>query len=244
MVNTSPPTPRRSLRTELLLSHLLVVGLMLIVLLVAVAGFFRLGQSVDRILRDNYQSVVAAQNMKEALERQDSAATFFLAGQVAQARTQYAANRAAFERAYSVEAHNVTEPGEQEIADRLGQTYGAYTVDMGRLLNANPALPAPAARALYFGTLEPQFRRVKAQAQAVLDLNQAAIVRADGQARLEARRAALLSIGLTAGAFGLALGLAWRRIGLLMTPPYQPDPAGGRDRRGAFRGTNRPAPRR
>ena len=85
-------TVRKSLKTELLMSHLLLVGLMLVVMLVAIAGFFRLGQSVDRILRDNYKSVVAAQDMKEALERVDSAATFFLAGQTAKARDQYKQN--------------------------------------------------------------------------------------------------------------------------------------------------------
>ena len=34
-----------------------------------------------RILSENYESVVAAQNMKESLERQDSAALFALLGQ-------------------------------------------------------------------------------------------------------------------------------------------------------------------
>ena len=41
----------------------------------------RLGNKIDVILRENYRSVLAAQRMKEALERMDSAALFAIGGQ-------------------------------------------------------------------------------------------------------------------------------------------------------------------
>src|SRR5690348_16586790 len=103
----------RNLRIQLLISHLLLVLLMGVVMVGAVVNFFHLGRSVDQILRDNYKSVVAAQDMKETLERQDSAATFIRAGQVKKARNQYQANRPLFQDAYDIEAHNITEAGEQ-----------------------------------------------------------------------------------------------------------------------------------
>ena len=87
------------------------------------------------------KSVVAAHNMKETLERQDSAATFFLAGQVQKARAQYQANRPLFWEAYQVEAHNITEPGEQQIADDIGRQFTAYRRDIERLLYADPPPP-------------------------------------------------------------------------------------------------------
>src|SRR2546425_13024955 len=107
----------RNLRVQLLISHLALVALMVGVMAGAVIDFLRLGRSIDRILRDNYKSVVAAQDMKEALERQNSAALFFLGGQAVRAREQYQANWPRFRGAYQIEAHNITEPGEQEMAD-------------------------------------------------------------------------------------------------------------------------------
>ena len=74
-----------SLRRQLLVSYLLLVLLMVLVMAGAVGSFVHLGRSIDRILKANYLSVIAAQQMKEALERQDSAATFFLAGQTEKA---------------------------------------------------------------------------------------------------------------------------------------------------------------
>jgi PAS domain S-box-containing protein len=209
---------RNSLRTQLLLSHLILMGLMLAVMLIAVAGFFRLGQSVDRILKDNYKSVVAAQNMKDSLERIDSAASFFLAGQTERARKQYEEYRPRFEAAYQIEATNITEPGEQALSDDLKRSYDIYRQNIERLLLAPTPLSAVEGRSFYFGTLEPAFVKLKQRAQDILDLNQSAIVRADMQAKQEARLAALFSIGIAAAAVMLGLGLALRNLGTLMTP--------------------------
>jgi two-component system, NtrC family, sensor histidine kinase KinB len=209
---------RNSLRAQLLLSHLVLVGLMLAVMLIAVAGFFRLGQSVDRLLKENYKSVIAAQDMKEALERMDSAATFFLAGQTEKARKQYVEYRPRFEAAYQIEVTNITEPGEEQIARDLGASFAHYRKDIERLLYANPPLSPADGRALYFGHLEPSFLFLKQQAHRILDLNQSAIVRADRRARGEAQTAALFSVGLTAAAVLLGLGLALRNLRALMTP--------------------------
>lgn len=200
------------------MSHLLLVGLMLLVMLVAIAGFFRLGQSVNRILRDNYKSVIAAQDMKESLERLDSAAAFHLAGQQEKARNQYRQNRPLFEAAYRVEAANITEIGEQAISDDLGHQFDDYCIHLDQLFDEKQPLSPSAANARYFETLQPQFVALKQRAQDVLDLNQAAILRADQRAKGEARIAAFFSIGITAAALLIGLGLGWRNINTLTTP--------------------------
>lgn len=207
---------RRSLRTQLLLSHLALVALMVLVLLASVGGFFRLGGYVDRILRDNYKSVVAAQQMKDALERQDSAATFYLAGQKEKARNQYAANRARFEKAFAAESDNVTEPGEQKLVDEILVRYGLYSKHMDRLFAES--LPENATRTFYFGTLESEFLLLKEATQGVLDVNQKAIVEADKDARAEANRSAILAAVVAVGAGTLAVLLTYRTVNSLMTP--------------------------
>src|SRR5262245_64841267 len=52
-----------------------------------------------RIISENYDSVVAAQDMKESLERQDSAALFELMGQHERAREQAREHRMKFDAA-------------------------------------------------------------------------------------------------------------------------------------------------
>src|SRR5580658_10992060 len=110
----------RNIKIQLLVSHMVLVALMLVVMVGAVFNFSMLGGSIGKILKDNYASVRAAQEMKETLERQDSAAAFVLGGEVDLARKQFEANVPLFEKAYDAEAHNITEPGEQQLADSIG----------------------------------------------------------------------------------------------------------------------------
>jgi NtrC-family two-component system sensor histidine kinase KinB len=208
----------KNLRTQLLSSHLALVGLMAFVMTGAVVNFFTLGRSIDRILKDNYKSVIAAQTMKEALERQDSATTFFLAGQEERARTQYRENWPRFQKALEVESNNITETGEQQISDDITRGSQTYRRDVERLLLASPQMPEAEARDFYLRVLEPQFVTLKARAQDVLELNQAAIVRADERAKAEARRGSYLGIGMTLGALLLAVLFAHRAINSALTP--------------------------
>ena len=112
-----------NIKLQLVFSHLVLVGLMVVVMVGSVVNFLKLGGSIGRILKDNYASVRAAQEMKETLERQDSAAAFVLGGEVGLARKQFEANVPLFEKAYNAEAHNITETGEQQIADSIGTSY-------------------------------------------------------------------------------------------------------------------------
>ena len=58
----------------------------------AVSLFAKLGNSVDVILRENYRSVLAGQQMKESAERMDSALFFSLVGEEERGRKMYAQN--------------------------------------------------------------------------------------------------------------------------------------------------------
>ena len=208
----------RSLKIQLLLSHLFLVFLMAIVMSGAVVEFLSLRRSIDQILRDNYDSVIAAQYMKETLERQDSAATFTLAGSTQKARLQFQLNVPIFLHWYEVEAHNITEPGEGEMAAAMGREYPIYHSNLVRLLYANPPMRAVPARAFYFGTLEPAFLSLKQHAQDILDVNQKAIVHWDSRAQSAAIRAAWTAAGVTACAVFVALFFAVRIIRLALNP--------------------------
>src|SRR5262247_3248827 len=79
-----------------------------------------------RIISENYDSVVAAQEMKESLERQDSAALFDLLGQRDRARRQAAEHRVLFDAALARAAANITEPGEREAVEAIRRDRDDY----------------------------------------------------------------------------------------------------------------------
>ena len=65
---------------------------------------WEMGAVSSRIIADNYASVVAAQQMKESLERQDSALLFALVGDRERAERQLVAHRARFRSALAIAA--------------------------------------------------------------------------------------------------------------------------------------------
>src|SRR5471030_2490883 len=93
----------------------LVVGYAGFVLALAVLGTWsartlsQMSAVSGLIIAENYDSVVAAQDMKESLERQDSAAVFDLLAEHDRARRQASEHRARFDAALAKAAANITE---------------------------------------------------------------------------------------------------------------------------------------
>ncbi len=188
-------------------------GLFLILLLVgiqSIALLTELGESIDVILRENYQSVIACQDMKEALERMDSAALFTLLGHRRDAASVIEQNDRKFESALAIELHNITLPGELEKATDVKGLFQQYRDALNEVLDEEK--PSETRREIYFQVLLPLFHKVKDTADEVLLMNQANMSEANHRARQSAtsarhRMVVLLAIAATvAGAFVVLTG--------------------------------------
>src|SRR3954471_15898753 len=115
-----------TLRIKLLIGLTPLLAIVVGLGLWAIVMFSRLGGNIDVILRENYQSVLAAERMKEALERMDSALLFAIGEEEQQAREQFRQYRPLFEENLRREQGNITLPGEQETVDRLTELYARY----------------------------------------------------------------------------------------------------------------------
>lgn len=169
------------LRGKLLLGFGGLLALLTLVGVQSAIWISRLGGSVEVILRENYDSVVACQEMKEALERMDSAALFALAGDPRRGSQLAAVNAPLFSRALDAELRNITLPGEGPAAFRIRDLYAGYPALLAEVLDTRP--PLAARRAVYFQQLLPLFQQVKLAADQVQQMNQDNIVRADRRAR-------------------------------------------------------------
>ena len=63
----------KTLKSKLLIGLLPTLVILAALGLWAIVMFYRLGNNIDVILRENYRSVLSAERMKEAIERMDSA---------------------------------------------------------------------------------------------------------------------------------------------------------------------------
>ena len=116
-----------SLRYKIGFSYLVIVVIGLATSVLAVYNFSRLRDTFGSILRDNYESVFAAQNMVKALERQENAQLQMIIEDIDLAYVQFNTNRVGFlgwlEKA---QRSNQTER-ERELLNRISQNYHRYT---------------------------------------------------------------------------------------------------------------------
>jgi len=174
-----------SLRQKLSLGF---VGLLAIILAIGAQSIVllsQLGDSIDVIVRENYRSVVASQEMKEALERIDSGILFLLLGYETKGMNQIRVHQSDFEKALHVELDNVTLPGEGEKAKLLQDLFAQYSAAVKALTESG--LPGDGRRSDYFEKLLPLFEQIKTTADNILQMNQKNMNDANDEAR---RRAA------------------------------------------------------
>jgi len=207
-----------SLKQKLQFSYGLLILVILAACLWGIYHFARLGRAVDTILVNNYKSIVAAENMKEALERQGSAVLFWIAGQVEKTSQQFAANRQKFLDELIIAANNITEPGEKEIVSDIQTRYSTYRQELESILSSTEATVATDRATQYFTQLEPAFLGLKSRLDDLLRLNQQAMVRASDRAKAESRRAQTSMVIFALMALGLALLFAWRFTAYVVQP--------------------------
>jgi NtrC-family two-component system sensor histidine kinase KinB len=170
--------------------------------LYAVLLFNRLGGSIEVILQENYQSVLAGQQMKESAERMDSGLSFALAGEERRGRDLFNENDPIFQASLQKELNNITLPGEGELADKIKKAETHYRELAQTFWDTSDA---EARRKMYFSQLLPLFTEIKNNAQEVIRINQENMVRADQHARslsADSTRAMVILL-----AFGVALAI-------------------------------------
>jgi NtrC-family two-component system sensor histidine kinase KinB len=187
-------------------------GIVPILILVAGIGIYAiilfrsLGGKIDLLLKENYRSVVAGQQMKESLERMDSAAFFTLVGENARGQQLYRQNEPIFAENLRIEEHNVTLPGEQGLADSLHSLFANYRSEIDKFWSVTDP---DQRRRIYFDTLLPIATRIKDTAQEVIRVNEENML-AENQ---EARNLSSQSIRwmILVGAVGISASLffAW-----------------------------------
>jgi signal transduction histidine kinase len=205
-----------TLNRRLLLGTAPVLLIFLAVGIYAIFLFSKLGGAIDVILRENYQSVVASQNMKESAERMDSGLLLMLGGEEEQGKKLFQQYAPVFEKNSGIEAHNITLPGEGDLEAKIQQLHASYMDVATKFMALAPA--DPARRALYFGQLLPAFADVNQTANRILEINQQNMVEANDEARRQSQNASRYMIATLLAGFIVAAGVAYALARSIIQP--------------------------
>ena len=153
-------------------------GFMILAIMLMLSGIlsiyeiYNIGTSVELMLEDNYKSINAAEEMVEALEREDSGILMLLMGKWAEGRQILHSGDSAFRINLNIAANNITIKGEAEYVKNLEDSYAAY-----KSIWEQPIVGTVKEDNLdwYSGTVHKAFLKTKKDAEQLMRLNDATL---------------------------------------------------------------------
>jgi signal transduction histidine kinase/HAMP domain-containing protein len=183
----------------------MLIGFMGLFLISAIIGAISiiqitdLGGAIGSIMKENYRSVRASQEMKESIERMDDGIVLIILGDKAGGRKLIAENREAFTKALDIELGNITLPGEHESALGIQRLFEKYEKTLVWLTDGGGTKHEMIR--VYSGDLLPLASEIRGMADRVLTMNQQNMYDSGENARRKAAHSRSVMIGfLIAGA--------------------------------------------
>ncbi|NTV06837.1 MAG: HAMP domain-containing protein, partial [Chlorobiaceae bacterium] len=199
------------IREKLLLGMSGMLVIVTVISLMTIRQIDELGKSLGMVLKQNYLSVVACQDMKDALGSIDSMVMSSFLDNNNNRVPQVNEYKAKFNDALGRELHNITLPGEQERADRVSQLSEDYFRILSRITESTS--PEPDRRSQYFTRLVPLSSEIRLVISEILEINQANMISEKNAARnlSISARWRVLSISLASVLLAILLGYQIQR---------------------------------
>jgi two-component system, NtrC family, sensor histidine kinase KinB len=207
----------RSLRKKIFIGYGIALALMIVVFVWALVHLLDLGEASDAILRENYKSILAAENMVYAIERQDSATLLLFLGYEEQGWRQFRENESLFFQWLARAKDNITVEGEERIVSTIEKEYSAYLHHISGLRPVSKSSLQKSA-AFYHETILPSFISVRDACIRLREINQETMFKASERARRVAKRAIWSMVIIGSAAVGIGLGFSLLLSNLLVKP--------------------------
>jgi NtrC-family two-component system sensor histidine kinase KinB len=209
-----------TLKKKILIGYGIAFTVMGLVVAWAVLNLVSLGQASDAILRENYRSILAAENMIDALERQDSAVLLMFLGDPKTGKAQFRENEARFLEWLARAKDNITVPGEGKLIQDIEDGYAHYRRKFSDWADAviNEKPPATALHRYYSETVYPPFALVRRDCRQLRHLNEATMYKASERAGSLAGRAIWSTVVFAGSALIIALSFSLFLSGRIARP--------------------------
>ena len=175
-----------------ILSGFLILSLMLFIAgILSIIEFSTMGESVERLIDDNYKSINASKTMIEGLEREDSGILLLMHGNWDEGRSIIETGDSIFKAGFNIASNNITIEGEAAIIDSIRYHYRKFQtlwvkpiVDTRKQGNIN----------WYFKDVHNEFLASKYAVEKLMDLNDQAMYSTATSLRDKAKRAIMPGI--------------------------------------------------
>jgi NtrC-family two-component system sensor histidine kinase KinB len=206
-----------TLRKKIFIGYGITLVLMVLILVWAFINLWELGQASDAILKENYKSILAAESMVYAIERQDSAILLMFVGYQEEGWNQFRENERQFFQWLSRAKDNITLEGEDKIVNMIEAEYSRYLNHVSELRSISIAGPRKTGT-FYHETILPSFQSIRGTCIRLREVNQENMFKISDRARFIAKRAIWSMAIIGIAAVGIGIGFSLLLSNLLAKP--------------------------
>ena len=207
-----------TLRAKVAAGFTVLVIINVIVSVWSIYNFDQLTQAIATMIKQNYQNVIAAQNMVEARERDNSAQLVMLNGNVDSGYKQFQDNHKDFFVWFQqAVASNVSERGSNILKD-INEYYAKYSAATDTLRAILGTHSHTYAQNFHYNSILPLFNQIKDECFQLLDMNHNAMVATDTKANDISNQATVAVLGAALLAIVLSIVASWQFSQYILEP--------------------------
>lgn len=193
----------KSLKIKIFLSFLLLVLMLVIAGVMSIMEFQKLGNSVNKVLKNNYQSVESAKVMLDAIEREDSGILMWMLGETEEGEKNIQRSDSMMKSAIINAKQNITEKNEDLYVEEIIKGYNLYNEGIVEIINSNGNLDENKQK--YANTTSRHFAATKKAIYNLMDVNQELIYKQSNKMIEDSQRAMMPAIISIIGAIIFAI---------------------------------------
>lgn len=162
-----------SIRFRISLGFIILVSISIFITIWAIINFNRLGSSVDKIIRENYLSVVATENMVRSLEVEDNALAALLINQSKKNVEMYQQTKLDFFQWLQKTQERAVHAPQRNLLDTIQIQHRRYEelADTLIMIVFDPELKV-IDKTYYFGTIRPMNEILRQNCFRLIEMNQ------------------------------------------------------------------------
>src|SRR4030043_779065 len=184
-----------TIKSKLIAIFLLIFVVIAATNIFAIMNFNTLQNSINNILKSNFDSVLYAQNMAIAIERQDSAELAMIFEENKESSKKiYLDNQKGFLDWLEKAKGNITEPNEDTIVSDLDRYYTEYTDKFNNFETMIDNNNVISARNYYYNEIFPLFENIKQDYRNLVEINQNKMIVLKNDSEIIAKRASLIAL--------------------------------------------------
>lgn len=175
--------------------------------IMSISDFQKIGDSVDVVLKNNYQSIESAKKILDALEREDSGILLWLLDDEESGKWIIYQSDSTIRKSIIDLRNNITEIDEEDYISAIADEYESYAASLQKVLS--DSIPTEVSKDIYDNETDSLFQRTKTAIDNLMLLNNKQMYRQAGIVKEQSRRAMMPAIVSITGAVLFAILLCF-----------------------------------